>query len=861
MIPERRLAAIATGLILILFHTGLQAQTTLKQDSITVAIAPGYDTVSSTHRFFFGEGYRKLWAQPVKVRVINLLKEHGGLKILQLGGGMETRSLRLADASGKEWTLRTVQKYPDRKLPDNLKETIVKDIVQDQIATTHPFSALVVPPLAAALQIPHASPELVFVGDDPGLGTYRKDFANAVYLMEERSPEGFDKSDNTLKVYRKLQEDNDTYLDQKRVLKSRLLDFILGDYDKHDDNWRWVREDDQEKDIKTYIPVPRDRDKVFYKTSGLLPWILSHQWLKANIQPYAPEIRSVDQWNIYQRHFDRFFLNGLDEHDWRKAIAEVQTIITPARLEQALRRMPAPIYAINAEHTLQIAIARTNNLETSALTYYRYLAKTVDIPASDKKELIELEKKANGEIKVTMHNLKKNGEAGRKTFQRVFKPQETAEIRVYGMAGEDIFQVEGSGRSDIKLRMIGGGDADQFKIAEEVADRSKTFIYDRSDEPNEIPDAKFARLRLAKDTTVNAYDRNSFEFDRFGPMVHLNYNLDQGLQPGIGFLIEKQGFRKNPYAQKQEIWLDYSTGRKSFALTYSGDFKKVIGQTSVKLNAHLLGPNNLSNFYGLGNETEFIREETKGMPYYRNRYDYFQADLQFYRQLKQWTFGAGPAIAYYISSRDANENRFLHDFDQQYPEQNVFSDRFFAGLRAELQYDSRDQLAIPTSGIYWNTKISGMQQLNQASERMAKVQTEMRFYINPGKGGLVIANRIGAGTTFGEPTFYQMMQLGGVHNLRGFHTARFTGKSMFYENLDLRIKLFNFRSYIVPGSVGLLAFNDIGRVWQSGESSRKWHYGYGGGLYIIPAELILIQAAVGFSREGTLPYIAVGFNF
>lgn len=860
MKPVYRFSAMLTGIIM-LCSVESKAQPGIVQDSVVVAIAPGYDTVSSSHRFFFGEGYRKLWAQPVKVRVMNMQKEKGGMKILQLGGGMETRSLRLQDASGKEWALRTVQKYPERKLPDNLKKTIVKDIVQDQIATTHPFSALVVPPLAAALQIPHATPELVFIGDDPGLGSYQKDFSNAVYLLEDRSPEGYEKSDNTLKVQRKLQEDNDTYVDQKLVLKSRLLDFILGDYDKHDDNWRWVREDDEKKGIKTYIPVPRDRDKVFYKTSGLLPWILSHQWLKANIQPYEPEIRAVDQWNIYQRHFDRYFLNGLDENDWKVAILEVQHMITPQLLEEAFRRMPANIYSINGEETLRIAIARTKNLNQSALTYYHYLAKTVDVPASDKRELIELDKIQGGNIKLTLRHIKKNGEAGRKLYQRTFDPRSTEEIRVYGMGGEDVFRLKGNHSSSIVVRMIGGDEKDSVFIAAEVKDRGTTYIYDRSDEINHFPSSRQAKLRLSTDTAVNHYNKNSYEFNRFGPLVHLNYSIDQGLQPGIGFLLEKQGFRKTPYAQKQEFWIDYSTGRKSFSFSYAGDFKKIIGNTSFKINANLLGPHNLSNFFGFGNETAFVNEKPKGMSYYRNRYDYFQADFQFYQQLSKWTIGAGPAISYYTSGESNNEARFLHDFDLEHPESNVFSDRIFAGLLAEVRYDSRDQVAIPTRGMYWNTRISGMQQINHGDDRMAAILTEFRYYANPAKGNLVIANRLGGGTTFGDPQFFQLMRLGGVHNLRGFHTGRFTGRTMVYENLDLRIKLFNFTSYIVPGSVGLLAFNDVGRVWYGGESSDQWHYGYGGGLYVIPAEAILIQAAVGFSGESTMPYISVGFNF
>ncbi len=64
------------------------------------------------HRFLFGETYRKLWAAPVKVRVLNLNKEKGGLKPTEVGGRLQTKSLRLEDPKGNEWTLRSVSKIP-----------------------------------------------------------------------------------------------------------------------------------------------------------------------------------------------------------------------------------------------------------------------------------------------------------------------------------------------------------------------------------------------------------------------------------------------------------------------------------------------------------------------------------------------------------------------------------------------------------------------------------------------------------------------------------------------------------------------------------------------------------------------------
>jgi len=75
------------------------------------------------------------------------------------------------------------------------------------------------------------------------------------------------------------------------------------------------------------------------------------------------------------------------------------------------------------------------------------------------------------------------------------------------------------------------------------------------------------------------------------------------------------------------------------------------------------------------------------------------------------------------------------------------------------------------------------------------------------------------------------------------------------------MKLFDFQSYIFPGTVGLVAFNDIGRVWYKKEESNAWHYGYGGGIYFSPANLLLITLTVGASKESILPNFTIGFRF
>jgi len=857
------------SLCLMIFLVNIAAaQKVVPADSVTVAAGPEYDKVGGLHRFFLGESYRKIWATPVKIRIINLKTEKGGLKIVKLGGGMQTRSLRLVDPAGKEWALRTIQKYPERGLPENLRPTIAKDIVQDQVSTNHPYAALVVPTLADALNIPNAKPEVVYIADDEGLGEYRKDFSNAAYLLEPRSPFE-EETDNTVKVQRKIQEDNDTKADQKLTLRSRLLDFVLGDWDRHEDNWRWLAK--KEKGETTYIPVPRDRDKVFYKTSGVFPWVLNHQWLKSHLQPYSETIRDVNHWNFNERYFDRYFLNELTEQDWKEEVKFVQSKLSNEVVAQAFKKMPDTIFKLSGQELVRNLSSRRDKLEGFALQYYRFLSINVDVPASDKKEFFEVINKDNGDLSIKVYNINKEGKNGRLVYSRTFSPDITKEVRLYGMAGEDVFKVEGNSGSGIKLRIIGGDGQDQFDIGPALA--NKPFVYDRSDEANSFPSRSVARLRLAKDTSVNYFNKNAFLYDRSGILFNFNYNIDQGLQLAAGYVIEKQGFRKEPYASKHEFWANYSTGRQSFILDYLADFKKAAGNNDLTFHANLLGPNNLSNFFGLGNNTEFIDldpdDDEEGLPdredgisYYRNRYDYLNIDVKLSRKLnKNLKLEGGILASYYTSSYDDNDERFFNDYNAANPGQKIFDDKYYGGLLAGWIFDSRDNISIPTKGIYWKTSFIAQQRIDQTSDRYGAVFSDFRFYINPSKGGLTIANRIGAGTTVGAPAFFQRMQLGGVNSLRGFNSKRFTGTSMAYHNMDLRLKLFNFTSYLVPGTVGMIGFNDVGRVWERGESSGRWHHGYGGGLYVMPGEVILVQASVGFSKEATMPYFSVGFNF
>jgi len=78
---------------------------------------------------------------------------------------------------------------------------------------------------------------------------------------------------------------------------------------------------------------------------------------------------------------------------------------------------------------------------------------------------------------------------------------------------------------------------------------------------------------------------------------------------------------------------------------------------------------------------------------------------------------------------------------------------------------------------------------------------------------------------------------------------------LLYNSIELRYKLLDIKSKIFPGALGLIGFNDIGRVWVPNETSHKWHDAYGGGLYFLPFDMLILSATIGRSPEEAV------FNF
>src|SRR5687767_9345782 len=103
--------------------TGVCFAQNLKQDTVLKAASEQYNNTSFLGRFLMGSNYRNVWSTPVSMPVFRLSQQ--GFTIKELGGGQQTKSLRIVDKNKREWVLRTVDKDAEGAVPEKFRVPFV----------------------------------------------------------------------------------------------------------------------------------------------------------------------------------------------------------------------------------------------------------------------------------------------------------------------------------------------------------------------------------------------------------------------------------------------------------------------------------------------------------------------------------------------------------------------------------------------------------------------------------------------------------------------------------------------------------------------------------------------------------------
>jgi hypothetical protein len=372
-------------------------------------------------RFFFGSQWRDAWTTQIDAPVLDLDTFDGGLVPDRTGGGLQTTNIHFKSARGGRWVFRSVDKDPTRVLDPDTAQSLLGDIFRDLTSTAHPLGALVVDPIMDAVGVVHAKPQLAVLPHDERLRQFG-DLGGKLGLLEnrnEREVVGADKELDTRELFELLDERGDQPVDARAYLRARLVDILVGDWDRHVDQWRWVRVRDGGR--KMWLPVARDRDQAFSRFDAIVPAL--GEYYTKQLASFHPKYPSIEKLTYSGRFTDRRLLVGLSKAEWEEMTTGVVSKVTDAVIHDAVERLPPGMLRESGGEMEQALRARRDALPDASRELYRLLADQVDVRDPEDAGPIEVKRHLDG-VEIAIHR------EGETIFQRTFVPGDTSEIRL-----------------------------------------------------------------------------------------------------------------------------------------------------------------------------------------------------------------------------------------------------------------------------------------------------------------------------------------------------------------------------------------------------------------------------------------------
>jgi outer membrane protein assembly factor BamA len=196
-------------------------------------------------------------------------------------------------------------------------------------------------------------------------------------------------------------------------------------------------------------------------------------------------------------------------------------------------------------------------------------------------------------------------------------------------------------------------------------------------------------------------------------------------------------------------------------------------------------------------------------------------------------------------------------------------------IQTALIFDTRDFEPDPTKGYYFEVANEYSSKYIGSQFDFNKLFIQGRVYqkIPVGKR-TVLAARFGLGNIFGNNApFFEFQDqwspegsinaLGGRQSLRGYRANRFLARSMWFTNVELRVRLAETKIGKQRFAFGVAPFFDAGTVrdrWQN-LNFKNIKTSYGGGLRIAWNQSTILSFDYGRSKEDSLFYFGIGQAF
>lgn len=817
--------------------------------------------------WFWGEHYREAYSKKITAPVLFLDSLPYNVRAITSGGGNQSRTLKLVDDNGNEFKVRELRKsalrfiqssVDDHYVMEYMKNTVAEDLVQDYYTTAHPYAQFAVNELMDAVNIYHANPKVVFLPKQKGLGRFNETYGGKLYMFEEhvgdenKEFEIFGSPDDILStadLFIELRDDKDAKVNEPEYIKARLFDMLIGDWDRHYDQWRWGLKE-QEDGTELYTPIPRDRDMAFPKYDGVFPFLLKlTSPLARNMQTYAPDIQNIKTFNNAGYALDKNLINSASWEDWKNQAEFIQTNLTDEAIDNAFAQLLPDMIDDGIYKIKETLKQRRANLVNIARDYYEYFKKYETVLATTKDNTIDIVREKNGITNITVKQKDKV------LLENSYSKDLTKEIWIYALDGDDTINVTGKGSDLITLRIFGGEENDIYNIE----NRSKVKVYDYASKKNTFNTPVSKMLTDSYD--INNYDPGKRVYSTNVILPSIGFDPDAGFKAGIKNTLTTYKLLRNPFTSRHDMAARYFAATQGLEFSYNGEFAHVIYNWNLGVDARYTTDSYAMNFFGIGNETVY-NDDTTTLNFNRTKIQ--QLHIEPSLMYKKY-----PDFTAHISARlESNE---VNDEDDGFaqrlfaPGDQVFERQVYGGGEIGVNYNNKQGLAsYPRRGMELGVKAGYKRNLeDEFNNEFSYVQPTVSFiYPIHESGATTLATKAEAQFLIGNSyEFYHAASVGGNNSLRGYRNNRFLGQTSYFQTTDLRVGITQFRTDFVPIRLGVSAGFDYGRVWNENDGSDKWHNSYGGSIFINGFQALTANIGYYVSDEDSRVMFTAGFRF
>lgn len=823
---------------------------------------------SGLYEWFFGKHYRDIYSREIEAPVLFLEDLPGNPVPISEGGGQQSRSLRLLNDEEHEYTLRALRKsaiqlmqtnfVKEHYVRDFLDNTVAERFVSDFFTTAHPYAPFATSELAEQLGILHANPKIFYVPKQKGLGIYNDNYGDELYMLEEhvgdenRKFETFGSPEDILSttdLLAEMLESKDFYVDEPSYIKARLFDMLIGDWDRHQDQWRWAQFD-KEDGKKEFRPIPRDRDHAFSKYDGPAIALLKTGFpILRKLQSYDEDIKNIKYFNLSGYPLDKALITGTDWEVWKEQVDFIQNQLTNDAIEKAFEELPEAVKDKSIASIKKSLKERLDNLEEIARSYFSYLNKFKVITGTTEDDRFLIQRNPGG---ITDINIFNNDSL---IFKDSYSSGETGEIWIYGLDGEDQFKIVGQGSDLVKLKIIGGEENDLY----DFQNTRNAKIYDYKSKPNRILNPS-SKKWLVDSYNINNYDVQKRKYWENKILPNADYGGDEGLSLGFSDIFTTYGLARNPFTTQHTLGANYFFATNGFEILLSGEYAHVFYNWNLGFEAYYSSPNFTLNYFGSGMDTEYDRDDVS-RDYNRVRIEQWNFEPSLIRRNNRGSSFHFRAILESMEVKN-DGNRFV---GQVFTEENdVFDKQLYAGGEITYQYlNKSNNPAFPIRGMQFDLTTGYKRTIENFNNKFGYIKPVLSidYPLHP-SGYAVLATEVGGNFILGDDyEFYHGAIIGGNQNLRGYRNDRFNGRASFYQSTDLRVGLSLIRTNYIPLIVGVSAGFDYGRVWVENDPSERWRNDYGGSVWISGASVLTGNFGYYQGDEGGRFVFIFGFNF